>query len=159
MYWSRNIQEAAEEAYRKKGEVGMSETQNRLKRWTDYELLVLVREFADQVSKKEPCDSTLWKLAIRIYDQVEAALAASASTATPDVIKDAEELVYALQTCHICKCVVLVDEGPIHCEDCSSDCEDHEEPNCPSISDLHSALKRALAGAAAVYPASPGEKK
>jgi len=82
MYWSRNIQEAAEEAYRKKGEVGMSETQNRLKRWTDYELLVLVREFADQVSKKEPCDSTLWKLAIRIYDQVEAALAASASTAT-----------------------------------------------------------------------------
>jgi len=28
MYWSRNIQEAAEEAYRKKGEVGMSETQN-----------------------------------------------------------------------------------------------------------------------------------
>jgi hypothetical protein len=56
----------------------------------------------------------------------------------------AEALVEALETCHICRGLISVEEGPIHCEDCSFDCEEHEPPDCPSIADLHRTLKKAL---------------
>lgn len=56
-------------------------------------------------------------------------------------------LVTAMETCHQCGTTLLVDEPISHCEDgCSSDCDDHDEPNCPSIYDLHLALKRLAQG-------------
>ena len=38
-------------------------------------------------------------------------------------------LLDALETCHVCGGTLhLEDVEPTHCEDCSSYCEDHEEP-------------------------------
>ena len=40
-------------------------------------------------------------------------------------------LLDALETCHVCGGTLhLEDVEPTHCEDCSSYCEDHEEPAC-----------------------------
>ena len=64
---------------------------------------------------------------------------------TPDALKKAaRELVTAMETCHYCSCLVLVEDGPIHCEDCPSGCEHHEPPDCRRISELHFRLKRVL---------------
>lgn len=59
----------------------------------------------------------------------------------------AEALVSGMDTCHICLAMLIVDGGLARCEDCSSDCEDHEEPNCScaSLKVLHGNLKAALA--------------
>jgi hypothetical protein len=58
------------------------------------------------------------------------------------LVATAGELVDAMNTCHQCGGTVLVEDGPIHCEDCSSDCSHHQAPDCPSIADLHATLKR-----------------
>ena len=63
------------------------------------------------------------------------------------VEKAAQALVEAMETCHICKCSLAIDDGPAHCEDCSGDCDDHDEPDCPTLYSLHRALIRALAAA------------
>lgn len=55
-------------------------------------------------------------------------------------------LLDAMDTCHVCKGNVLVEDGPIHCLDCSSDCESHEEPACSKISELHAVARAALEG-------------
>ena len=47
----------------------------------------------------------------------------------------AEELVTAMETCHECKGLLVLQEDPAHCEDCSYDCESHEGP------DMHSYLR------------------
>ena len=57
----------------------------------------------------------------------------------------AQALVDAMETCHECKGTVLVEEQPVHCEDCSYDCDSHEGAECPTIYSLHLALKQALA--------------
>lgn len=61
------------------------------------------------------------------------------------LIATAQELVDAMETCHICQSTLMVEEGPVYCEDgCSSDCDGHEAPNCVGIDVLHARLKRAL---------------
>ena len=57
----------------------------------------------------------------------------------------AQALVDGMETCHQCKGTVLVDEQPVHCEDCSSDCDNHEGAECPTIYGLHLQLKTLLA--------------
>jgi hypothetical protein len=66
------------------------------------------------------------------------------STEVEALKKAATDLLEAMETCHICKGVILLDEGPIHCEDHSRDCEEHKQPNCIGIDVLHQRLKRAL---------------
>jgi hypothetical protein len=61
-----------------------------------------------------------------------------------ELARIAQALVDGMETCHECKGTVLVDEYPIHCEDCSSMCENHEGAECATIYGLHLALKRAL---------------
>jgi hypothetical protein len=40
----------------------------------------------------------------------------------------------AVETCHICKGTLSLDYlEPVHCENCSRDCEEHEEPACEPI--------------------------
>jgi len=67
----------------------------------------------------------------------------------PDAVREkAQALVDAMETCHECKGTVLVEERPVHCEDCSGDCDSHEGAECPTIYGLHLALKCALAESA-----------
>lgn len=54
------------------------------------------------------------------------------------------KLVDAMETCHICKGAILVTEEPVHCEDCSYDCDDHDGPECATLESLHRNLKTAL---------------
>ena len=65
------------------------------------------------------------------------------------VSETAQELLDAMEICHICKGTVAVEESPVHCEDCSYDCDSHEEPDCTSIYDLHRYAKAALIAARA----------
>jgi len=61
-------------------------------------------------------------------------------------LSSVEALLHAMETCHICQAVLLLaDRGPVsHCEDCTSDCEDHPEPSCESLQVLHSKAKEGL---------------
>lgn len=58
--------------------------------------------------------------------------------------KAATELLDAMETCHICKGALILEESPIHCEDCSGDCENHEEPECTPIYVLHANLRKEI---------------
>ena len=49
----------------------------------------------------------------------------------------AQTLLTVMETCHVCRGTVLVEEGAVNCEDCSACCDDHEEPECPTLYDLH----------------------
>ena len=60
------------------------------------------------------------------------------------LLSAAKALVDAMETCHICLGTILVDEDPVHCEDCSFDCDEHQLPACRSIQDLHAELKRQI---------------
>jgi hypothetical protein len=60
------------------------------------------------------------------------------------VAEAARELAAAMKTCHICKGVVLIEEGPIHCENCTYDCEEHEPPDCVTLGVLHAKVCVAL---------------
>jgi len=54
-------------------------------------------------------------------------------------------LLDAMETCHIChERISLVDEMPTHCEDCSWNCDEHDEPDCESIFWLHHKAKTAV---------------
>lgn len=76
---------------------------------------------------------------------VEAIAAAKTETLrTTDLAEASTALLDGLETCHICKRQLLIDDGPAHCEDCSPDCDDHEEPMCQSIYDLARTLRRSL---------------
>jgi hypothetical protein len=61
-----------------------------------------------------------------------------------ELARIAQALVDGMETCHECKGTVLVDEYPVHCEDCTSLCDHHEGAECATIYGLHLALKRAL---------------
>ena len=73
--------------------------------------------------------------------------------------KAAKALADTMETCHICEGTVLVEEGPIHCEDCSYYCEEHEGPECPRLDNLHADLKRALAAMEAERVKEPEEQE
>jgi hypothetical protein len=57
----------------------------------------------------------------------------------------ASALIEGMETCHLCKCTVLIDGDPTHCENCSCDCEDHDAPDCIGLHTLHTRLKKVLA--------------
>ena len=63
----------------------------------------------------------------------------------PDALKRIEELLDAMETCHMCGGVLSLDDvEPTHCENCSGDCDGHDEPKCVPLYFLHSQAKRAL---------------
>lgn len=65
----------------------------------------------------------------------------------------ATELLDAMETCHVCKGQLVLEESPIHCEDCSFDCEEHDEPECTPIYVLHQKLRKAIAAREALRKA------
>lgn len=76
------------------------------------------------------------------------------------VDQPARALIEAMETCHICKDLLVLQEDAVHCEDCSYDCEGHEEPECVPIYVLHARLKAILAALPPVSePAGSEEKK
>lgn len=66
-----------------------------------------------------------------------------------EALATSKVLIEAMETCHICKGFILVEEGPVRCEDCSSDCEEHDPPECPSIQSLHISAKKSAEAALA----------
>ena len=85
------------------------------------------------------------------YERLKAELAAH-----EDALAAAQTLVDAMETCHQCKGTVLVEDGPVHCEDCSYDCDSHEGSECPTIYGLHLALKKSLVSCTRLAP--PADK-
>lgn len=71
-----------------------------------------------------------------------------------NVWESAQLLLEALETCHICKGSLIPSETPSYCENCSWDCDDHDEPVCVPINVLHENLRRALSQ----LPAPPEEE-
>ncbi len=55
-----------------------------------------------------------------------------------------QELLGVMETCHICKGLLLLEKSAVHCNDCSADCENHDGAECPSISQLHEEAKTEL---------------
>lgn len=54
-------------------------------------------------------------------------------------------LLDAIETCHICGGTLALDDvEPTHCENCSSDCDYHDAPDCVLLSHLHQEARRAL---------------
>lgn len=52
----------------------------------------------------------------------------------------------ALEYCHQCGGQLAMDDiDPSHCENCSGDCNSHDEPNCAPIYVLHDRCRKALA--------------
>lgn len=76
-----------------------------------------------------------------------------------ELLEASSALVNTMETCHICKATVLMESGPIHCEDCSYDCENHEDPGCPELYDLHLHLKAVIAKVKAEGAATPGPRE
>ncbi len=72
------------------------------------------------------------------------AQATIALNAHAELLGAAKSLVEGMETCHICKGLVLLNESATNCEDCSSDCDDHEEPDCVPIYVLHGKLSAAI---------------
>lgn len=53
-------------------------------------------------------------------------------------------LLDVMETCHVCQGALLLQDFPVHCEDCSADCEDHEGEECVPIFQLHRKVREAL---------------
>lgn len=47
------------------------------------------------------------------------------------------DLLTFMETCHICQGTLCLDDGPVHCENCSSDCDEHDQPDCLSMERFH----------------------
>lgn len=60
------------------------------------------------------------------------------------LLEKARALLNTMEICHHCKAAVLMEETPVHCEDCYPDCEIHEEPDCQTIQSLHRSAKSEL---------------
>lgn len=79
------------------------------------------------------------------------------------LVEAASALCDALEICHICKGQVIVDVPTTHCEDCSGDCDYHDEPNCPTIeslcAQLRFALKQSLAQSGQSAPGTSGPQR
>jgi len=71
--------------------------------------------------------------------RAEAELSAARETITR-LADAANKLIAAMDTCHICGGVLIVEEGPSHCENCSYDCEGHEGEECTPIYEYHRRL-------------------
>jgi hypothetical protein len=56
-----------------------------------------------------------------------------------------QALLDALENCHICGALLHVQREPAHCSDCSANCEDHHQPDCPRFGDLIDALRKVIA--------------
>lgn len=62
-----------------------------------------------------------------------------------EAMKPVEAFLDAFDHCHVCQGQLALDDlGPVHCEDCSGDCDDHDEPNCIPIYILHGNARAAL---------------
>lgn len=63
-----------------------------------------------------------------------------------DILEAAKALIHAMETCHHCQDQIIVEpeQGGVHCEKCSWDCDDHPEPECSTVNGLHARLKRLL---------------
>lgn len=62
-------------------------------------------------------------------------------------IADIQKLLDALETCHICKGKLhLEDVEPTCCENCSGDCEEHDGPACEPLYVLVWKARGALKG-------------
>ena len=77
--------------------------------------------------------------------------AEAAETALVELATLSSALVCALNTCHVCVGEVCLDTTePTHCEDCSADCECHQDDGCVPIYVLvdktKTAIRAALAG-------------
>jgi len=59
------------------------------------------------------------------------------------------ELLDAMETCHICKGAIVLQDYPTHCETCSYDCEEHDGPACVTVDVLHARIRKAIAARAA----------
>ena len=74
--------------------------------------------------------------------------AEAAETALAELATTSSALVSALNTCHVCTGEVCLDTTePTHCEDCSADCECHEEDECVPIYVLVDKVRAAIRAA------------
>lgn len=64
----------------------------------------------------------------------------------------------AIETCHICSATVLIEDGPVHCETCASNCEEHQEPDCASLEVLFNSAKRGLVTALSPGDSAPAKR-
>lgn len=64
-------------------------------------------------------------------------------------------LLDALETCHICKGTLSLDDTEAtHCENCSWDCDEHDEPECVPLYVLHQNARQAVAALTAELSAA-----
>ena len=83
----------------------------------------------DQYAAASQCVFQLEKQNEKWRDSAE-----DAETALAELATTSSALVSALNTCHVCAGEVCLDTTePTHCEDCSADCECHEEDECVPI--------------------------
>lgn len=62
-----------------------------------------------------------------------------------ETLDDIRKFLDTFDTCHLCRGVLSLDDlGPVHCENCTQDCEAHEGPACTAIYILHANARRAL---------------
>lgn len=63
----------------------------------------------------------------------------------PEAFLAIDELLTKLETCHVCGAKLhLEDVEPAFCENCSSYCEDHDEPACIPFYQLFNKARAAL---------------
>jgi hypothetical protein len=74
-----------------------------------------------------------------------AQLAADRILANQELREKGQALLDALENCHICGALLHVQREPAHCRDCSANCEDHHQPDCPRFGDLIDALRKVIA--------------
>ena len=110
--------------------------------------LTLIREHCGQNSST--LDDALRQLIQGYIAERDNAIALQVEVAR--LRADAERLVdagnsllNAMETCHICQGTLSLDDiEPAHCEDCSGDCDSHDEPDCTPIYVLHRDLRAAI---------------
>lgn len=59
--------------------------------------------------------------------------------------KALDDLCTCLDTCHICKGTLVVEDSIPHCENHSSDCQEHEQPDCITLEKAHEVARATLA--------------
>lgn len=101
--------------------------------------------------------------------KADAQLIASAVNALPDLLAElkrcrealavCQQLVDAMETCHICEGTLCVEEAPVYCENCSWDCDDHEGEHCPTLYARHLKAKTAIKEALNVKSAKDGSQR
>lgn len=59
----------------------------------------------------------------------------------------------SIETCHVCGGTLVLEESAPHCENCSWDCDEHDEPSCEAPFYKHDKAKRAVAALLAALDA------